>query len=357
MPDPGPKNQVRLQRFLAQTGITSRRKAEDLIVAGRVKVNGRVVRELGTSVDPQHDRVEFDGNRMVLEDHVWLLLNKPRGTVSTVSDPEGRETVLDLVGNQGVRLYPVGRLDYNTEGVLLLTNDGELAAALMHPRNQIQRVYHVKVKGLMAITRLDDLRNGVPLDGRMVAAKQVSVVASTGNNTWIEVVLGEGRNRQIHRMMEAIDCNVLKLVRVAYAGLTVEKVPPGHYRALTQGELNQLRTLVNLPGQTRRREATTPGRHTRKQAPRKTPARSRPNARSGGASSKTGARKPAPRPDQSKAPREGASSRTARDGARRAPVRKPAPRPDRSKAPRATSTRATSTPARRPGPRTTPKKK
>jgi len=267
--------EMRLQRFLAQAGVASRRRAEELILAGRVKVNNRVVRELGTKVDPRRDRIDFEGTRLVAEDHVWLLLNKPGGTISTVSDPEGRETVLDLVGNQGVRLYPVGRLDYHTEGVLLLTNDGELANALMHPRNQVQRVYHVKIRGLLAVARLDELRQGVVVDGHKVAALRVVVIGDTGKHTWVEVILGEGRNRQIHGMMEAIDCTVLKLVRVAYAGMTVEGLPPGRYRALTQGEVNQLRAMVKLSGQTQRREARTPARQTRARSPRKRPTRRR----------------------------------------------------------------------------------
>ena len=258
--------EIRLQRFLAQAGLASRRKAEELILAGRIKVNGRVIRELGTKVEPRRDRVEFDGERMVAEDHVWLLLNKPHGTVSTVDDPEGRKTVLDLVGNQGVRLYPVGRLDYHTEGVLLLTNDGELAAALMHPRNQVARVYHVKLRGIIDPLKLDELRDGVSLgaDEPRAVADQVAIRNTTGTHTWIHLTLHEGRNRQIHRMMEAVGWTVIKLVRVAYAGLTPEGLPPGRFRSLSQTEVNDLRALVKLPGETSRRDARPQGRQTRR---------------------------------------------------------------------------------------------
>lgn len=273
--------EVRLQRYLAQAGVASRRKAEELILAGRVKVNGRVVRELGSKVDTVEDRVDFDGHRLVAEDHVWILLNKPDGTVSTASDPEGRKTVLDLVGGQGVRLYPVGRLDYHTEGALLLTNDGALAAALMHPRNQVARIYHVKLRGIIDPLRLDDLREGVTItdeDGRKrskVAADQVAIRNTTGRHTWLEVTLREGRNRQIHRMMEAVGFQVIKLIRVSYAGLTTEGLPPGRYRALSQTEVNQLRALVNLPGETKRRAEASQTRSAR------TPA-SRPGSRRSG---------------------------------------------------------------------------
>lgn len=256
--------EIRLQRFLAQAGAASRRKAEELILAGRVRVNGRVVRLLGTKVDPAADKVELDRRRLYVEDHAWILLNKPAGTVSTADDPEGRTTVLELVGEQGVRLYPVGRLDYHTEGVLLLTNDGELANALMHPRNQVPRIYHVKVKGIIDPDLLDRLREGVVLQDTGERAKAVAgILGTTGKHTWIEITLREGRNRQIHRMLDAVDLTVLKLIRVAYAGLTAEGLPPGRFRSLTQGEINQLRAEAKLPSETRRKVAKKPGRRTR----------------------------------------------------------------------------------------------
>lgn len=227
-------------------------------------VNGRVVRELGTKVDPAHDQVAFDGQRLLAEDHVWLLLNKPKGIVCTASDPEGRRTVVDLLGQQGVRLYPVGRLDYNTEGVLLLTNDGDLANALLHPSRSVLRTYHVKLRGIVDPEDLDRLRQGVTLDsGELVAAAQLFMLGTTEANTWIEMSLTQGLNRQVHRMMEAIGGTVLKLVRVAFAGLTAEHLPIGRYRALTQAEVNQLRALVDLPQETVRAEAVVPGRRSR----------------------------------------------------------------------------------------------
>jgi 23S rRNA pseudouridine2605 synthase len=258
--------EMRLQRFLASAGVASRRKAEEYILAGRVTVNGEVVTTLGTKVDPTKDRVNYEGQRVMTEDHVWLLLNKPTGCVSTVDDPEGRETVLDIVGPQGVRVYPVGRLDYHTEGVLLLTNDGDLAHALMHPKNQIPRVYHVKVKGIFDPARLDPLRQGVILDTGETVRAQVGILSFTDRHTWLEMVLREGRNRQIHRMLEANEMMVLKLIRVSYGDLTVEGLRPARYRALTQAEVNKLRAMVNLRGETRRAEAKKPGRRQRSSA-------------------------------------------------------------------------------------------
>ena len=255
--------EMRLQRFLAHAGLASRRRAEELILAGRVTVNGQVIRTLGTKVDTSRDRVVYEGQRIIAEEHVWLLLNKPTKCVSTADDPEGRETVLDLIGPQGVRLYPVGRLDYNTEGVLLLTNDGDLANALMHPKNQIPRVYHVKIKGLVATDLLDRLREGVPLDTGETVQAQVSILATTGKHTWLEMILREGRNRQIHRMLDSVELQVLKLIRVAYGQLTVEGLRPGRFRSLTQSEVTELRTLVNLRGETRRSTARPPGRRNR----------------------------------------------------------------------------------------------
>jgi 23S rRNA pseudouridine2605 synthase len=269
---------VRLQRFLAQAGIASRRRSEELILAGRVAVNGQIVRELGREVDPTVDSVSFDGERLVTEERVWILLNKPDSVVSTASDPEGRKTVLDLVGSQGARLYPVGRLDYHTEGVILLTNDGELAHKLMHPSSRIPRVYEVKLRGIVDPEDLDRLRAGVTLDtGEKVVAQNVHVLGTTERNTWIEITIAQGLNRQIHRMIECIGGTVLRLIRVSYAGLTVKGLRPGHYRALTQAELDELRAAVKLKGETVRSEAAPPGRRarSRKQA-RPQPGQERP---------------------------------------------------------------------------------
>ncbi len=235
--------EMRLQRFLAQGGVASRRKCEQLIVDGQVRVNGRVVTELGSKVDPDRDKVMVAGKRVLAERPVYLLMHKPRGYVTTARDPEGRPTVLDLIKRtHGERLYPVGRLDYTTDGVLLLTNDGDLAFALMHPRHGVNKTYHAKLHGAVTVEALDQLRRGVTLDdGSKTAPAEVFVVGKTEKNTWVEITIHEGKNRQIHRMAEAIGYPVLKLTRVAYAGLTVEKLRPGQWRPLTDEELAALR--------------------------------------------------------------------------------------------------------------------
>ena len=254
-------NKMRLQRFLAQAGVASRRRSEELIQAGKVKVNNKVVKELGTRVDPRRDKVHFGGRRVLPEEHVWILLNKPDGTVSTVSDPEGRQTVMDVIGPQHVRLYPVGRLDYHTQGALLLTNDGELANALSHPSGKIPRVYHVKLRGDVNPDDLAPLRKGVTLDTGETVKAQVAILGTTGLHTWIEMILTQGLNHQVHRMVECIGGTVLKLVRVAYGPLTVEELSPGKHRLLGQTEIDKLRAAVNLSGQTRRDQGQ-PGRRT-----------------------------------------------------------------------------------------------
>ncbi len=196
-------SEMRLQRFLAQAGLASRRKAEEMITAGRVKVNGRVVSELGSKVDSIRDEVTVGGRKLLVQPPVYLLLNKPKGYVTTLSDPEGRPTVMELVGKVEERVYPIGRLDFNTEGVLLLTNDGDLAHALMHPTREVKKTYRVKLRGLAGAEMIDSLREGVTLDdGERTAPAQVEIIGNTegGNNSWLEITIHEGAsNRQIHR--------------------------------------------------------------------------------------------------------------------------------------------------------------
>ena len=243
--------EMRLQRFLAQAGVTSRRKAEELIVGGRVKINGRVARELGVKVNPAHDKVLLDDRRVIAEPNAYVVLCKPRGYVTTLSDPEGRPTVMSLVKRErgeAHRLYPVGRLDFHTDGVLLLTNDGDLANALMHPRGGVAKVYHAKLHGVVSEGQLEQLRAGVELDdGERTRPAEVMRVMQTeeGSHTWVQIVIQQGLNRQIHRMGDAIGHTVLKLSRVAYGPITAEGLRPGEWRDLKPKEIEALRALAS----------------------------------------------------------------------------------------------------------------
>jgi pseudouridine synthase len=234
--------EMRLQRFLAQAGVASRRKAEELIVAGRVRVNGQVVSELGSKVDPDRDKVFLGGKRLLAERPVYFMLNKPRGYMTTLSDPEGRPTVMTFLKRAGARVFPIGRLDFNTEGLLLCTNDGDLAYALMHPKHEVRKTYHVKLQGLVGPETVASWQKGVTLDdGERPAPAEVTVLGSTGKNSWLEVTLHEGKNRQIHRTAEALGYRVLKLTRVAYGGLALDDLRVGATRPLTLDEVERLR--------------------------------------------------------------------------------------------------------------------
>jgi len=231
----------RLQKALARAGVASRRAAEDLIREGRVDVNGKTVTRLGTSVDPSLDAIRVDGKPIRKPAaEVYLMLNKPRGYVTTLRDPQGRPTVLDLLPSRAARVFPVGRLDYQTEGLLLLTNDGELAAALMHPRHGVEKTYLAKVRGNPESAELERLTEGVVLDGRRTLPARARVVRRAPN-AWLQVGIREGRKHQVRRMLASIGHPVMKLKRVAYGGLTLGRLPVGAYRTLTTPELAALR--------------------------------------------------------------------------------------------------------------------
>lgn len=229
-------NSVRLQKFIADAGVTSRRKAEELIVQGRVKVNGMITALLGTKVNPASDVVEVDGSIVdpASVDQLYILMHKPRGVVTTRNDPEGRETVMDLCKEVNERVYPVGRLDYLSEGLLLLTNDGELANLVMHPKYEVIKVYEVKVFGAVSEGILKKLRSGVQIDGVQVKPRSVRVIGQLPTKTWLEFRLGEGKNREIRKICEGHNVVVDKLKRVAIGGLTVEGISPGGYRYMTK---------------------------------------------------------------------------------------------------------------------------
>jgi len=233
----------RLQKILSQAGVASRRASEQLMVEGRVTVNGTTVREMGTKADPSVDDIRVDGRRIKLpERHRYVLLNKPRGYVTTRSDPQKRPTVIDLIGAREY-IYPVGRLDFDSEGLLLLTNDGELAARLTHPSHGVDRVYEARVLGVPDAHDLQRLSRGVPIDGRRTAPAQVSLVPGRrdGPHSTLRLTIHEGRNRQVRKMCEAIGHPVDRLRRVAIGPIRDERLKPGQWRDLTAEEVARLR--------------------------------------------------------------------------------------------------------------------
>ena len=238
----------RLNLVLARAGLASRRAADRLIAEGRIRVNGSVVTALGTRVDPEEDRVTVDGRALPAAPrrHTYLMLNKPRGCVTTLSDPEGRPTVLGLLRGVTVRVFPVGRLDYQSEGLLLLTDDGELARALMHPSSGVTKTYRAKVRGVPEVDSLARLARGVRVDGRPTQPAQVSLLRRTGSTAWVELVLHEGRKRQVRRMLEAIGHPVQRLRRTRYDGLELGSLPAGRFRPLTAREVATLRSSARL---------------------------------------------------------------------------------------------------------------
>lgn len=243
--------EMRLAKVIARAGFASRRKAEELIRQGLVRVNGRVVTDVATRVDPERDRIEVAGHRIDPDPpRVYVILYKPRGVITSVSDPRGRKTVLDLVRPLGVRLFPVGRLDYHSEGLVLLTNDGDLAVRLMHPRYGCVKTYWVKVKGRPDRATLQRLRSGVVIDGRKRAPLRVEILRYTVRNTWLEVALREGRKHQIRRMFQKVGHPVRKLIRVAIGPLTIGDLRPGQYRLLTREEVMQLYRWTESSGHT-----------------------------------------------------------------------------------------------------------
>lgn len=237
----------RLQKILAHGGIASRRAAEQLITAGRVRVNGHVVTELGAKADPRRDRIEVDGKRVVAEEPIYVVLNKPRGVVSTMSDPEGRPTVKELLASLGARVYPVGRLDFATSGVLLATNDGELADGLLHPRKTVPKTYVLKVKGVMKPEDVEVWRKGVRLEDGVTLPAEAKLLRHEGDKTWLELTIREGRNQQIRRMGEATGFPVMRLSRIGFAGVTAEGLAPGRWRHLTREELVDLKKEYGVP--------------------------------------------------------------------------------------------------------------
>lgn len=237
---------VRLNKYLSSSGIASRRKADEMISAGRVKVNGQVVRELGTKIIPRKDKVEVDGRGVKVQTNLnYILLNKPKDVVTTLHDEKGRRGVLDVVKVRE-RVYPVGRLDRNTTGVLLLTNDGELANRLMHPRHLVVKVYKATLDRPIRERELARLRKGVMIDGSVTIPDELYVLPESGE-TEVGIAIHEGKHHLVKRIFESIDIRVVQLDRYSYAGLNHHGLQRGGWRNLTKKEVSGLRKLVELP--------------------------------------------------------------------------------------------------------------
>ncbi len=231
----------RLQKFMARCGVASRREAENIILAGRVKVNKKIVTELGTKVDTDNDKVFLDGELIRPEKKLYyIMLNKPKGYVTTAKDEFDRKTVLELVADIDARLYPVGRLDYDSEGLLLLTNDGDFAYRMTHPTQHIPKKYHAIVSGTPDVGHVMKLRKGIEIDGYVTKPARVEIADTRENTTQLSITISEGKNRQIRKMCEAIGFPVIKLKRVSIGNVNLGNLPKGKWRHLSEGELNIL---------------------------------------------------------------------------------------------------------------------
>ena len=235
-------NSVKLQKYFSDCGITSRRAAEEEIKLGRVKVNGEVA-ELGLRIDPERDEIIYNGKRILPpnSEKTYILLNKPRGIVTSLSDEKGRATVINLLSGLDARVYPVGRLDMDSDGLLLLTNDGELTNVLTHPRHEIPKIYHVDIKGEVDAQTLAKLSSPLIIDGYKILPVKVTTVKKTASQTTLEMTLFEGRNRQIRKMCALCDLKITRLTRVALGNITLGDLPVGKWRFLTAPEVDYLK--------------------------------------------------------------------------------------------------------------------
>lgn len=250
--------QERLNKLIAQAGITSRRRADELIESGMVSVNGKIITELGAKADPEIDNIKFDGktinDKLGKRENIYILLNKPKGYLSSVADPEGRLLVTDLIPKKLGRLHPVGRLDYNTEGLLILTNDGAFTNLVASSR-KIPKVYEVKVKGLPNANAINKLRRGILLeDGFKTSPADIKELKPTDNNAWFEVTLHEGHNQQIRKMFDAVGHSVVKLRRLAIGHIKDDKIPVGAYRAL---DAKEIKAFTNPTAKTQKQSIET----------------------------------------------------------------------------------------------------
>ncbi|HMA60472.1 MAG TPA: pseudouridine synthase [Halanaerobiales bacterium] len=234
----------RLQKVMAHAGVASRRKSEEIIAEGRVKVNGVVVTEMGTKVDPAQDTIEVDGEEIEKETKTYLKLHKPRGYVTTVNDPQGRQTVMDLIHGIDKRIYPVGRLDLDSSGLLLLTNDGDLTHKITHPSHELDKEYMVVVNGELSQEEINRFKNGIQLEEGKTSPAEIEKVNQDPKNTTYQVIIHEGMNRQIRRMFDRLGYEVVSLIRVRIGNISLGSLKPGEHRKLSSKELQDLLRLL-----------------------------------------------------------------------------------------------------------------
>lgn len=234
---------MRLNKYIAQAGFASRRKADELTLNGAVRINGVAMREPGYDVKPE-DVVEVNGRVLTQSSKkIYILLNKPKGYITTVSDEQNRPTVMDLVTDVTQRIFPVGRLDYNTTGLLIMTNDGELSQTLTHPQHKVSKTYHARVSGYLSAEKLAKLRSGVDIGGFVTSRARVDILKQGDRSAIVEIEIHEGKNRQIRKMFTAVGCKVQELERVAMGEIHLGRLMEGHYRKLTAKEIEYLKGL------------------------------------------------------------------------------------------------------------------
>ncbi len=237
--------EIRLQKYLADSGISSRRKAEEYILAGRVKVNGEVVNILGTKVDDEKDKVYFDNKLLKQEEKkIYLMLNKPEGYVTTVKDQFERKTVMDLIKDVSYRVVPIGRLDYDTSGLLLFTNDGDIVYKLTHPKHNIDKIYEAKIKGIPSKEEIKSFENGLYIENYKTSKAKLEIIKIEKDISTVRITIHEGKNRQVRKMCEKIGHSVIKLKRISIGNLKLGNLPVGEYRILNKKEENYIKTQL-----------------------------------------------------------------------------------------------------------------
>jgi len=250
----------RLQKILARAGVASRRKAEELITSGRVRVDGKIVSELGAKADPKRAKIELDGKRLEREPLCYGIFHKPRGMVTTLSDPEGRPTASDVLREVGLRVVPVGRLDFNTSGALLFTNDGDFAHAMQHAKGRVPKVYAAKVQVPVDEKILERWAESIEIEGKKTSPAKVRVLRREEGKTWLEVIVKEGKNHQIRRLGDHAGTPVQRLARLSHGEITTDGIRPGHWRLLTIDELKGLKKRYGVPEKIRGVVEVAPGR-------------------------------------------------------------------------------------------------